>query len=143
MGLAQSQREIEPRKAPEGLGMLFFIDEPVFPIEVWEDDDQVLARAVELDLVGIGGTRQEAVSKLGGLIMEYVRFLNAEGDDRTEAEQETFDLILERIGPPLVKYHMRASRKRIWKLVRQLLGASAYWGVAPSTLVSSDTVLHV
>lgn len=140
MGIAHSEREQQAQENAEGRGMLFFLDEPVFEIEVWIDNGQVLTRPVELDLVGIGDTHEDAYRTLGSLIFDYMHFLNGEGGDRTEAEQEIYDLILERIGPPLVKYHMRQRKARMVNLVRSLFGSHADWGASSSALARSDRV---
>jgi hypothetical protein len=128
----------------EGRGVLCFLDEPVFAAEIWRDEGKFVVHPVELDLVAAGATVQEATSKVGQLILDLAQFLHDQGTNRTAAEEATMRLILERVGPPLVKYHLRARRVRLLRLIQRMLGAQIDWRLGrASTHARSDEPLTV
>lgn len=133
-----------PSQAAAAAGMLSFLGEPVFWVEGERDEDGFfVARLPELNLLATAHEPAEAAQKLGNQILELVQFLNEEVDDRTEAEECQLHLILDRIGPPLLKYHRRRVPAVLAQRIGRLFHRSLEWGLAPSTPDASRHALGV
>ena len=135
--------ETNSERITEGVGTLFFLDEPAFETESWQTDDgRFVLHAVELDLVAFSRDRAHLPEKLGSMIFDLYRSLS-EDSDLTDEEQTTQRLIAERLGPTLVKYHRRTLTTDLFRSVKRRLRGELGFGVGQSTLGRSDRALRV
>ena len=125
------------------LGWLFLFDDQVFRTEAWvSSDGEIVLHTLELDLVAKAPTEEEAADKLGGLILDLFESL-IEETERTEAEDETLRLIVERVGPPIVKYHARREQGIFGALRRQLTKRIEWAQQTQSAQEKSELASHV
>lgn len=125
-------------------GCISFLGAPVFAVDAWLDDADLWAiRTVELDLVGIGTTRDSAAEDLGDKIFSLFLFLaDLAQEEMTDSEEAQFSLIARRLGPPLANYEKALRRAAFWNRLRAFFRRTIQWRLeGPSTHDGSEPVL--
>lgn len=125
----------ETTEAPRGVdatsGVLCFLGSAVFPVWVWSEGDLHYMQPEGLDLVAACYDEDDLPGKLGSMVFDLVEFLEEEVDDRTEAEEDTAQYILERLLPPLIR-HVRAEQQAdLLRRLRSAFATTVQWRVGP------------
>jgi hypothetical protein len=114
--MTATQRASAPVVPPpeEGQGCLHFRGEPVFATEGWRDGDEIVIHVLDLDIAASGRSNQEAADRAGGMILDLLEHLleEASADTATPAETERLHLLLERLGPVMLRERRRRPRER-------------------------------